>query len=68
MIRRFLQLFLLFAAGSASAMSIVVNCDQGQSLNRVLSMTNKDVPATVLVKGTCTEYVDVNRNAHRSRA
>jgi hypothetical protein len=51
---------LFFAASSAFTLSIAVNCDQGQSLNRTLSMMNKDVPTTVLVKGTCTEYVVLN--------
>src|SRR5467141_2393493 len=40
---------------------VVVNCDQGQSLNRTLSRLDKHSPATVLVKGTCTEFVQVNR-------
>ena len=38
---------------------LVVNCDQGQSLNSTLSRLNKRSPATVLVKGTCTEFVQV---------
>jgi hypothetical protein len=39
---------------------VVVNCDQGQSLNSTLSRLEKHSPATVLVKGTCTEFVQVN--------
>jgi hypothetical protein len=39
---------------------VVVNCDQGESINRTLSRLDKDSPATVLVKGTCTEFVQVN--------
>jgi hypothetical protein len=39
---------------------VVVNCDQGQSINRTLSRLDKDSPATVLVQGTCTEFVQVN--------
>ena len=39
---------------------MVVNCDQGQSINRMLSRLEKHTPATVLVKGTCSEYVQVN--------
>jgi hypothetical protein len=39
---------------------VVVNCDQGQSLNRTLSRLDKDSRATVLVKGTCTEFVQIN--------
>jgi hypothetical protein len=40
--------------------SISVNCAIGQSLNGTLSRLNKRVPATVFVKGTCTEYVTIN--------
>jgi parallel beta helix pectate lyase-like protein len=39
---------------------IVVNCDQGQSLNSTLSRLEKHSPLTVLVSGTCTEYVQIN--------
>jgi hypothetical protein len=39
---------------------VVVNCDQGQSLNSTLSRLNKHSPATVLVKGTCIEFVQIN--------
>jgi len=39
---------------------VVVNCDQGQSLNRTLSRLHKHSPAAVLVSGTCTEFVQVN--------
>ncbi len=38
----------------------VVNCDQGQSINRTLAKMNKAEPTTVLVKGTCTEFVRVD--------
>jgi len=38
-------------------MTTVVDCDKGQSLNSTLAKVKKDGPATVLVKGTCTEYV-----------
>jgi len=34
-----------------------VDCDAGQSLNRTLAKMDKFTPATVTVKGTCTEYV-----------
>ena len=40
--------------------AVVVNCDQGQSLNSTLSRLDKHSPVTVLVKGTCTEFVQVN--------
>jgi hypothetical protein len=36
---------------------ITVDCGAGQSLNRALAKMDKHVPATVEVKGTCTEYV-----------
>ncbi len=39
---------------------IVVNCDQGQSLNSTLSRLERHTPLTVLVTGTCTEFVQVN--------
>jgi hypothetical protein len=38
----------------------VANCDQGQSLNGTLSRLAKHSPATVLVSGTCTEFVQIN--------
>ena len=38
---------------------VVVNCDQGQSLNNTLSRLNKRSPLTILVNGTCTEYVQI---------
>jgi len=46
--------------GSAMAAPVVVNCDQGQSLNSTLSRLQKHSPVTVLVNGTCTEFVQVN--------
>ena len=39
----------------------VVDCDRGQSLNRALARLDKFEPATVKFKGTCTEYVAINR-------
>ena len=51
---------LVVVSVNAQADPIVVNCDQGQSLNRTLARMNKAVPATVLVKGTCTEYVRIS--------
>jgi hypothetical protein len=52
-------LCLVMVSVNAQADPIIVNCDQGQSLNRTLARLDKRVPATVLVKGTCTEYVQV---------
>jgi parallel beta helix pectate lyase-like protein len=39
---------------------VVVNCDQGQSLNGTLSRLERHSPVTVLVQGTCTEYIQIN--------
>ena len=36
-----------------------VDCSKGQSLNQALAQLDKHQPATVSVKGTCTEYVQV---------
>ncbi len=49
---------LLFSAlGATAAPTLTVDCDAGQSLNRTLAKMDKFTPATVTVKGTCTEYV-----------
>lgn len=55
-----LLVMLGLAALGANAQTVTVNCGQGQSLNSTLSKLNKQSPATVLVTGTCTEYVLVN--------
>ena len=61
-------LFLVTAAlGQASqsttpaeaAAGILVNCNSGQSLNRTIAGLDKHTRATVLVTGTCTEYVTI---------
>jgi hypothetical protein len=50
----------VFAVGAAHAeAATLVNCRR-QSLNRVLALLNKRVPATVIVSGTCTELVRVH--------
>ncbi|HEY6763155.1 MAG TPA: right-handed parallel beta-helix repeat-containing protein [Candidatus Sulfotelmatobacter sp.] len=41
------------------AAQLTVDCGAGQSLNEALSQLNKQVPANVSVKGTCTEYVHI---------
>jgi len=46
--------------GSGMADPVVVNCDEGQSLNNILSRLEKRFQVTVLVSGTCTEYVQIN--------
>ena len=49
-----------FAHGQTAAASpTVVNCDSGQSLNAAISKLNKQIPNTVIVQGTCTEYVTI---------
>jgi hypothetical protein len=45
---------------TASPAAITVDCGAGQSLSAALSKINKSAPATVTVKGTCTEFVQVN--------
>lgn len=57
--RLFILMLLLLIASSVLAVPISVNCDAQQSLNRTLSILPKQIPITVLVKGTCTEYVSV---------
>jgi hypothetical protein len=55
-------LTVLFAASwvAASPASLTVDCGAGQSLNATLAKINKSAPATVTVKGTCTEFVQVD--------
>jgi hypothetical protein len=52
---------LLFAATWAMASSgqITVDCGAGQTLSAALAKIDKSAPATVTVKGTCTEFVEV---------
>lgn len=40
--------------------TIPVKCDNGQSLNNTLSGLNRKMPTTILLEGTCTEYVSIN--------
>jgi hypothetical protein len=62
MLRILALITLLFAATwvTANPIPIAVDCDAGQSLNRTLAKMDKYTPATVQVKGTCTEYVLIN--------
>ena len=53
-------LFLASAAYAQNGITITVNCNNGQSLNRTLSKLNKQQPITVLVQGTCIEFVKVD--------
>jgi hypothetical protein len=59
MLRMCALVTLLFSATwvTANRGLIVVDCGAGQSLNRTLAKMDKFEPATVTVKGTCTEYV-----------
>jgi len=59
MLRILALMTLLLAATwvTASPIPIVVDCGAGQLLNRTLAKLDKYTPATVQVKGTCTEYV-----------
>jgi Right handed beta helix region len=50
---------LLMTATYVMADPIVVNCDQGQSLNQTIARLDRRFPATVFVQGTCTEYLTV---------
>jgi len=62
MLRMCALVTLLFAAtwAAATPVAITVDCGAGQSLNGTLAKMNKLVPATVTVKGTCTEFVLVD--------
>lgn len=56
-------IFVSFFVSSAFAESgpiIPVNCTNGQSLNGALSRLNRQLPATILVEGTCTEFVTID--------
>jgi len=59
MSRIFALLLLAFNTSAVMASSTVVNCDAGQSITRALSKLDKHTPATLVVQGTCTEYVRV---------
>jgi len=66
MLRICALLTLLFTAiwATANAAPITVDCGAGQSLNATLAKINKSAPATVTVKGTCTEFVQVDGFNH----
>ena len=50
---------LLLTATYVKADPIVVNCNQGQSLNQTIARLDRRIPVTVFVNGTCTEFVTV---------
>ena len=56
-------IFVLFVVASVFAETgptIPVNCSNGQTLNGALSRLNRQLPATILVEGTCTEFVTID--------
>jgi hypothetical protein len=62
---RILMLFILatmfeIVRASAQSIPVTVDCNKGQSLNRILSELDKHVATTVTVTGTCTEYVQIS--------
>ncbi len=58
MIRILALMVLAFSANSWAA-QVTVDCAAGQSLNSALSKLDKHTPITVLVNGSCSEYVHV---------
>lgn len=46
-------------AGAAAAHQTLVDCNRGGSINTALSKVDKHTPATILVKGTCAEWVQI---------
>jgi len=44
----------------AAAQQVTVDCSKGQSLNQALAKLNPQIPNTVSVNGTCTEFVRVS--------
>ena len=48
------------AQTSAASVSVSVDCNSGQSLSATLAKLNKQIPTTVFVQGTCTEFVTVD--------
>jgi hypothetical protein len=60
-------LVLLVSVGSVAVMQasaasapVSVDCNSGQSLSATLAKLNKQIPNTVIVQGTCTEFVTVD--------
>src|SRR5215469_2891176 len=53
-------LFSVSSACTQTGPTITVHCDHGQSLNGTLSKLKKDLPTTILVQGTCTEFVTID--------
>ena len=53
-------LFLVSAASAQNSRSVSVDCNNGQSLSSTLAKLNKQLPTTVFVLGTCTEFVTID--------
>lgn len=53
-------LFLVSAASAQNARTVTVDCNNGQSLSGTLAKLNKQIPTTVIVQGTCTEFVTID--------
>ena len=53
-------LFVVASAFAEGGPTIPVNCGNGQTLNGTLSKLNKQLPVTILVQGTCTEFVTID--------
>ena len=62
MVRGILVVLVLAASVAVAetpTQAITVDCSKGQSLNVALSKLNNQLPSTVSVSGTCTEFVQV---------
>jgi hypothetical protein len=57
--RRMLAFAVLALSASSVSADVVVNCDRGQSLGQTLQLLPRNLPVTVVVKGTCSEYVEI---------
>jgi hypothetical protein len=55
-----LFLFVVPSVLAESGPTIPVNCGNGQTLNGTLSRLNKQLPVTIVVQGTCAEFVTID--------
>jgi hypothetical protein len=53
-------LLLVSTASAQNARTVSVDCNNGQSLSGTLAKLNKQIPTTVFVQGTCTEFVTID--------
>ena len=53
-------LFMVSTVFAQNARIVSVDCNNGQSLSGTLAKLTKQIPTTVLVQGTCTEFVTVD--------